>query len=72
MGFKTNKHNWGGTNLYIGSLTIPYDFQPGNINQPVNWMILRRGEHHLYGGFHKWGIPKMDGLFHGKSQPKNG
>ena len=23
------------------------------------------------GGFHKWGIPNMDDLFHGKSTPKN-
>jgi len=23
-----------------------------------------------YGGFHTWGIPKMIGLFHGKTQSK--
>jgi hypothetical protein len=22
---------------------------------------------YIYEGFHKWGIPKMNGLFHGKS-----
>jgi hypothetical protein len=30
-------------------------------------------DHGSYGGFHKWGYsPKMLGLFHGKSQSKNG
>jgi len=27
-------------------------------------------ESHPLVGFHQWGIPKIDGLFHGKSQAK--
>ena len=68
-----------GTPKQVSSLCLQI-FAPQRLANPENQCVLHRASLkiwypkdlyiYMYGGFHKWGYPKMDGLFHGKSKNK--
>ena len=83
MGTKLNVHGW---NQFDALMTIEVSIygsynnalqhkrtnNDGDIMRSTGvWSLsMERYPGKLYGGFLKWGYPKMDGLFHGKSQYK--